>query len=146
MLRIRALPWALALAGVVTLGACDDEATGPDLEVVAGTYTATTFNVTEDGSATQDILDLGGMITMTLNANGTTTGALFVPGGLEGGGDFLADLEGTWDMDDDGRVTFDHEADTFLRDVAFDFDEDDGTLVTTDFAGDAEFDVVLTRE
>lgn len=146
MLRIRVLPWTLALAGAVTLGACEDETTGLDLEVVAGTYTATTFTVTEDGSAAEDILALGGTLTMTLNANGTTTGSLFVPGGLAGGGDFLADLEGTWDMDNDGRITFDHEADTFLRDVAFDFDEDDGTLVTTEAAGDAQFDLVLTRQ
>ena len=147
MSRIRVLPWTLALAGIVTLGACEDESTGPDIAVVAGTYTATTFDVTDSGM-TFDILDLGGDLTMTLNANGTMSGNLFAPGMDDGGADLDEDFAGSWDIEEDGRITFELEddADTFLEDVAFDFDEEDGTLATTDFAGGAQFNLVLTRQ
>ena len=142
MFRIRALPCALVLAGAVLLGACEDEdPTGPSADVVAGTYTATRLNVTESG-ATHDILDLGGTLTMTLNANGSTSGTLFVPGGDEDGNDFLADLTGTWVIRND-RIEFDHTADTFLRDVSFQFDN--GRLITTEATSDTQFDVILTR-
>ena len=147
MLRMRALPCTVALAALVTLGACEDESTGPELEVVAGTYTATTFDVTESGM-TFDILDLGGDLTMTLNANGTMSGNLFAPGMDDGGADLDQDFAGSWEVDEDSRVTFElaDDDDTFLEDVALDFDEDDGTLTTTEFAGDARFNLVLTRQ
>lgn len=138
MFRIRALPCALVLAGAMVLGACEDEdPTGPSADVVAGTYTATRLNVTESGD-TQDMLGLGSTLAVTLNANGSTTGTFFVPGGNENGSDFLADLTGTWVIRN-GRIEFDHAADTFLRDVSFEFD--DGRLITTE----SEFDVILTR-
>jgi len=86
---------------------------------VAGSYTATTFTVTESGGSA-DILAAGGSISLTLAAAGTTSGRLFVPGGGEGGGDFDEDLTGTWTLQD-STVTLDHDADTFLRDMTLTF-------------------------
>jgi hypothetical protein len=84
---------------------------------VAGSYSATSFTVTESGGTT-NILAAGGSITLTLTAAGVTSGRLFVPGGAEDGGDFDEALTGTWTLQD-STVTLEHDADTFLRDMTF---------------------------
>ena len=106
------------IAGLVLFAtACDDGPVTP--EDVAGTYVATTLLVTE-GGVTFNALDLGAELEMTLNENGTTVGALFVPGGDEDGTDLVEDLAGTWTLSEDGeRVTFSQTGDTFIRDVEF---------------------------
>lgn len=81
--------------------ACDDPLT---VNEISGSYEASTFTLTQDGS-TDDLLAQGG--TLTLNADGTTSGRLFVPDGNEDGSDFDADLAGTWTLNG-SRVSFDH--------------------------------------
>jgi hypothetical protein len=88
--------------------ACDDP-TGPSVEAVAGTYTATQLTTTESGVTTNQ-LAAGVSITLTLNANGTTSGRFIMPGELD------ADLTGTWTLSGNS-VNLDHSADTFLRDM-----------------------------
>ncbi len=107
----------LATAGLllITLG-CSDS-TEPTMESVAGTYTATTFSIGVGDSST-DLLATGGSITLTLNANGGTTGRIVIPGLGEGGSDFDEALTGTWALVGT-TVTLDHAADTFLRDMSF---------------------------
>jgi hypothetical protein len=90
--------------------ACDDP-TGPSVEAVAGTYTATQLTTTEGGTITNQ-LAAGASITLTLNANGTTSGRFIVPGAPE------EDLTGTWTLRG-SIVNLSHSADTFLRDTAF---------------------------
>jgi hypothetical protein len=107
----------------------------------AGTYTATTFMVQENGGTT-DILADGGLITVILNADGTTAGRIFVPGGGEGGGDFDEDLAGTWTLAGT-MVTLDHTADTFLRDMAFTVSGN--RLLGEDTFGDVTITVVLAK-
>ena len=100
--------------------ACGDS-TAPTVEQIAGSYAATTFNTTEDGVVT-DQLALGASIQVTLGADNTTTGRIFVPDAEEGGGDFDMDLTGTWALDsNDGSVAFEHASDTFLRDMTFSY-------------------------
>lgn len=111
VLRCLALGLALAAAG------CGDDAFDPTNENVAGAYSAETFTVTRAGGV-EDLLALGAEVTIALAADGTTTGRLFVPDGEEEGGDLERDLTGTWTLADD-IVTFDHESDTFIRDVQF---------------------------
>jgi hypothetical protein len=82
---------------------------------VAGDYVATRLVTTTAGVST-DQLAAGAAITLTLRTNGTTSGTIFAPGGGEDGGDFEADLEGTWTLRGD-TVQLAHEADTFLRDM-----------------------------
>ncbi len=105
------------LVGCVFL-ACGDS-TAPTLEQIAGSYAAETFNTT-DGGVVTDQLALGASIQLTLGADNTTTGRLFVPDAEEGGGDLDMDLAGTWTLDqNDGSVAFEHASDTFLRDMTF---------------------------
>src|SRR5688572_27608098 len=84
----------VALCLAVALAACGDDDGGfsPTMEDVAGSYTASTFTL-----SSVDLLALGATVTATLNADGTTTGRLFVPG-LAGNDDIDEDLEGTWSL------------------------------------------------
>ena len=108
-----------ALILALALAACgdDDESLGPTTDDVAGSYTATTFTLTS-GSAEVDLLGLGASVTATLDAGGTTTGRLFVPGVGEGGGDLDEDLAGTWSLNGT-TVTFSQANSTLINDVDF---------------------------
>ena len=88
-------------------------AASPGTSAVAGTYRATLFTMEEAG-VTTDWLALGASVTLVLNADGTTAGRVFVPGGGQAGSDFDVDLTGNWKLDGTTLV-LDHAAETFLR-------------------------------
>jgi hypothetical protein len=84
---------------------------------VAGSYTATTFTLsTVVGEI--DLLAGGATVTLDLDANGTTTGRLLVPGGNTDGSDLEEDLTGTWSLTD-SSVTFDQSEATFIPEIEF---------------------------
>lgn len=120
-LRHRTSVLAAVAALVVAVAACGDDGTGPDgieQNDVVGSYEATTFETTEDGQTTDQLAE-GAALTITLDADGTTTGNLFVPGGAEDGGDLDASLAGTWSYDAaSNSVSFGQDADTFVRDMS----------------------------
>jgi hypothetical protein len=107
----------IGLALAVSAGCGDDDSFSPTVGNVAGSYSAAAFTVTSS-TGTTDFLAAGAAVMVELAPDGTTTGQIFVPDGGEDGGDFDADLTGTWTLSDT-TVTFEHEADTFLRDVEF---------------------------
>src|SRR6266704_1026090 len=122
-------------AAIVLLG-CGDHPFTPSVMDVAGSYTATTFTSTTAGTAT-DQLAQGAPFIVTLAADGSTTGRLFVPGGAEGGGDLDADMAGTWTLT--GRtVRFAQTADTFVHDMPF-------TAEPTRLSGEATFQGTTIR-
>ena len=128
----------------VALGGCGDDEDNnfsPTVETVAGSYSASTFTLTTV-AGTVNLLAQGSQVTLNLAADGTTTGHLFIPGGDEDGGDFDADLTGTWTLSD-STVTFDQGADTFLRDV--DFTAGPGRLTGEGDFGDESIRLVLTK-
>lgn len=136
---IRSLGRILVFGLALTAAACADDPLSPE-ERVAGEYTATTLTVNQ-GGATFDALQTGARLDIILRENGTTTGRLFVPQGDEDGGDFEADLTGTFTVSEDGqRVTFDQAADTFIRDVEFTVQ---GNQLVSNALG---VQVVLTRQ
>jgi hypothetical protein len=106
----------LSVLTVVAVVACSDSFT-PTIDNVAGDYSLERLTVIENSSTT-DWVAAGATLTISLDTNGTTTGHLFVPGGAAGGGDFDADLAGTWTLTD-GIVEFNQTADSFVRDMAF---------------------------
>jgi hypothetical protein len=115
---IRIITLALTLA----LAACGDDNFSPTVENVAGSYAASTFTCeTTDG--TTDLLAAGAVVAIDLADDGTTTGEIFVAAGGEGGGNLDQDLTGTWILAS-RTVTFDQDADTFIRDLEFTADED----------------------
>jgi hypothetical protein len=133
------------LAVLLTVGCNDGTGPGdgdaPTMSDVAGSYQATTLTV-EEGGVTTDFLSVGASLEITLSDNGTTAGRLFVPGGDEGGGDLDVDLAGTWALDGT-TVTFNQDADTFVRDM--DFEYANGQLTGEETFFDATVSVVLAR-
>ena len=129
---------ALALLFAAGLAGCSEDPAGPaiatDVTVaqLAGSYeaTSTTF-VGNDNGTEIDVLALGGYIAIELHQDGTTEGTMFVPEGNEDGSDYTADLMGTWDLSTSGVITFDHDADTFIRDVDW-LAYEDGTVRTAE--------------
>lgn len=112
-LPVRAL--VPALAGLAI--ACGGDIFSPTTANVAGTYAATTFTTTTAGVTTNQ-LAAGASLTITLAVNGTVTGQLFIPGAGEDGGNFIADMAGTWTLSG-STVDFAQTADSFVRDVSF---------------------------
>ena len=107
----------LAIAAVAVALGCGDSFSATT-DNVAGDYHVTSFT-TSDSAATVDWMTVPGTtFTISLAANGTTTGHIFVPGGGTGGADLDADMAGTWVLTRD-IVTFNQSADTFVRNVAF---------------------------
>jgi hypothetical protein len=115
---MRSVMQRIGLLGIA-LGvlACGDDGFTPTEETVAGSYTATTFELS---SVVGNINLLGGGATVTLDlaTDGTTTGRLFVPTGLTGGSALEEDLAGTWSLTD-STVTFEQPQATFLPDIQF---------------------------
>jgi hypothetical protein len=105
----------LALA----LAACGDDDGGfsPTVDDVAGSYTASVFTLTS-GSSEFDLLALGATVTATLDAAGTTSGRLQVPGGVGGAPEVDEDLAGTWTLSGT-TVTFSPSASSLLSEVDF---------------------------
>ena len=110
---MRLVPRLVAVAAVV---ACSD-AFKPTTESVVGDYSLQTLTTT-DTSGTTDWVAAGSTLTLRLESNGTTIGHFFIPGAGEGGGDFNADMAGTWSLTGD-VITFTQTADTFVRDMDF---------------------------
>jgi hypothetical protein len=118
------------LAAAVVAAGCGEDGQGlnAQLALVAGRYSAegafgaVAFTTTrQDGTETVDWLAKGASIRLDLHEDMTTSGRLYVPGADEGGGDMDEDLTGTWTLQGN-RVSLDHEADTFLRDMDLVFD------------------------
>jgi hypothetical protein len=112
--------WGAALGLALALVGCgddDDDGFNPTVDDVAGSYTATTFTATS-GSGEVDLLALGASVTATLEADGTTTGQLLVPGFGENGETLDEDLTGTWTLAGT-TVTFSPSASTLINDVDF---------------------------
>lgn len=61
---------------------------------------------------------MGSTVAITLAADGTTSGQLFIPGGAEDRSDVDVDLVGTWALSG-ATVTLNQTGDTFIRDSEF---------------------------
>lgn len=106
----------LVVAAAILSFACGDDGFDPTVANVTGAYTATTLTST-NGSVVTDQLAAGSSLTITLSADGTTTGRLFFPF-TGSGGSLDVSLAGTWTLNRN-TVEFTHTADSFLRDMTF---------------------------
>lgn len=119
---------AILLFAVITiLLGCADNSTEPvtpklTVDMVKGNYSTIAFNLTENGTST-DILAEGGHININLLIDRTTTGQFFIPKTISGDSlDINLSLEGTFVIVNDS-VAFQHNADTFIRDIKWAFQE-----------------------
>ena len=121
----------LMLVATLITGGCNDVTFGGLSEDdLAGRYEASAILIIEGGTST-NIVEQGATIDILLNANGSTTGTMFIPGGNDDGSNLTASLAGSWDYNG-SMVTFSHSADTFLRDMDF-------TPLSNRLVGDATF-------
>ncbi len=129
-----------AFAGLVLLlTSCKDDILS--LSDIVGTYTATSFTMQSLVNPTPvNILTAGGSIQITLNADHTTTGSIFVPPAIDGG--ISASLAGTFVLQGN-EVTFTQTADTFIRDVTWTVSGH--TLTGSDIFSGVQVSVTLTR-
>lgn len=97
----------ITLVAVAATFACGGEVAAPTTPAVVGTYTATTFTLTRDGT-TLDELAEGVSLTITLAPDGTTSGSLDVPELPP------ISMAGTWSVKGD-TVTFSQPVETFVR-------------------------------
>ena len=109
----------VVLCMALALAACggDDDGFNPTVDDVAGSYSASAFTLTS-GKSDFDLLAIGASVTATLNADGTTTGRLQVPGGIGGAPAIDEDLAGTWSLSGT-TVSFSPSASSLLTDVDF---------------------------
>jgi hypothetical protein len=142
MRTIFRLGTTLGLALALTACGDDDEGLNPTEAEVAGSYTASTFTVDSDAGEI-DLLALGATVTADLDADGTTTGRLFVPGFGEGGGDLDEDLAGTWALSGT-TVTFSQSSSALINDL--DFTVGPSTLTAEGTFQGAALLLVLTKD
>ena len=83
---------------------------------LAGNYTATQWTTTGGGGLTNQITN-GSTLQIALNSNGTTTGHLHLVASSNNPA-LDADMAGTWSQTG-GTVSFNQNADTFVRDMVF---------------------------
>lgn len=105
------------LAACISAAGCSDPA-APTVESVAGSYTAASFQA--EGT---DVLAAGGSLTLVLTPTGQLTGQFLLPASV--GGPLDADMAGTYELDGN-RILIEQEADTFVRDAEWRWD--DGVL------------------
>ena len=141
---------SVLLVSVMLIGACGDPGGVAETAavLVSGEYRAEgtlgafrLMTVGPDGEET-DWLARGASVELRLTADGGTRGRLYVPGADEDGGNLDSDLAGTFSVRD-GVVTFDHEADTFIRDMPFAWT--DGRLRGDEVFGETRVVLELVR-
>jgi len=115
------------------------------MEEILGKYSTTTFLFTLENDAPLDILSVGGYINIELNEDKSTDGLFYLPDtlGLTEGGEARIELVGLFDMVDN-IVTFDQDADTFIRNVEWVYSDSkiSGKYSKTDVV----IEVVLSKE
>ena len=135
--------YTLLVVCIALAAACGDS-TSPDPtnpDSIAGTYVATTFTLSGDMSA--DVLDEGGSLTITLNADSTTSGNLFVPASVADGEELNESMVGTYSVVAD-TLTFNQVADTFVRDCSW-IIEGSHLSASEEFSG-VTITIVLARQ
>lgn len=109
---------SLLLLGVVALMSCRvGDPFAPTVANMAGAYTAHALVIADTAGAI-DWIDAGGSLTLTLSANGSLSGRLFLPGGAAGGGDLDEDMAGNWSLIGH-TISFGQAAQTFVREMDF---------------------------
>ena len=140
--RSRARFLAPVLALVAIIGCGGDGPTSPGN--LAGSYAATTLQVTPDGQAPINVLSNGGSLTLTLNNDNSVTGTLNLPASVTGQQALTASMSGTVVVGNN-TVAFQQTADTFVRDLTWSVGTN-ALSVTNQRAGAAVFTITLTRQ
>ncbi|PSQ76927.1 MAG: hypothetical protein BRD37_06095 [Bacteroidetes bacterium QH_8_67_23] len=152
---MKRLPSFLALLATgllaLTIAGCDSNGDDGDApSTLDGTFEATTFTITREPFGEVDVIeDLDGSLTMNFDGDGTVVADVEATAPLPGQDDIDERAEGTYELAEDGRLTFDFgEEGEALRQALReqlgeepDFTYDDGEIRTS---GDG-YEIVLER-
>ncbi|MEO8452023.1 MAG: hypothetical protein ABI647_19690 [Gemmatimonadota bacterium] len=118
--------WGAQLLLLGAVVGCSDSPLEP--ADVVGTYNASEFTVTLNG-VPRDVLALGGLVTIVLNSDGTTTGRFTTPA-VAGLSTVPVDesMEGTYTLQSSDRVRFVQAASTLITDLFFVYHRGPATL------------------
>lgn len=108
--------WSIPFALVIPVALACDGPVEPGADLIAGSYSATTFIAIVEGE-TLDLLPEGASFTIDLNRDGIFSGTLVIPEGLGAVGAVDTQLTGTWRFTD-YALFLDGAPDTFIDDVA----------------------------
>ena len=123
-MKIRRIAPLLSILTVLLAG-CGDDVAAPTVDEVVGSYVLTELTTTQ-GTTTRDLIAEGVTANITLLADSTTTGSLFIPASVNiDGEDIETDLAGSWELDGD-KIDFVHPQETFIGDVEWTYS--DGTI------------------
>src|SRR5688572_17491355 len=113
-------------------------------DVLAGSYAATSFLVTQSGQPTVDVIAKGGSLLITIAADSTTTGLLSLPAGVLSPQGGTASMAGRVHQRADGTFRFDQTGEeTFIE--ALIWQQFTGALVSTTFLSNTQFQITLRK-
>lgn len=114
-----------------------------DPDVLAGSYVATSFLVTQTGQPSVDVLAKGGSLRINIAADSSVTGALVLPDGIPGAQAGTADMTGKIIRRSDGSYQFNQISETFVKALVWLQFTD--ALVTTSLLVNTQFQITLRK-
>ncbi|HKP15564.1 MAG TPA: hypothetical protein VJT85_05850 [Gemmatimonadaceae bacterium] len=133
----------LALIPLLSLASACENSVSITGDVLAGSYTATSFVVTQTGQPPVDVLSKGGSLTINIAADSTTTGTLVLPAGAIPGQAGTADMKGKMIRRPDGTYQIDLTESAFIESLVWQQFTD--ALVSTSFLVNTQFQVTIRK-
>lgn len=132
-----------ALLPALALAISCENSVSIDPDVLAGSYVATSFLVTQTGQPTVDVLAKGGSLTINIAADSSVTGVLVLPTGIPGAQSGTADMTGKVTRRSDGSYQFNQLSETFIKSLVWMQFTD--ALVTTSLLVTTQFQITLRK-
>ena len=129
------------LVATLVVAACSNP---EDPDPLVGTYYATTFTVSAPGQGTVNVLAVGGSLGLNVATNYVVTGTLIVPAVLNGGTTLTQSMGGVLDTAG-AHVRFVQPADSFVRELSFDF-VDDRLEAVNQVVDGKTYELILTKQ
>jgi hypothetical protein len=133
----------LALLPALALASACENSVSIEPDVLAGSYAATSFIVTQTGQPPVDVLARGGSLLINIAANDSISGLLVLPTGVPGGQAGTANMKGMIVRRPDGTFLFDQEENTFVEALVWQQFTD--ALVSTSFLVNTQFQITLRK-
>ena len=133
----------LALLPALALAAACENSVSIEPDVIPGSYTATSFVVTQTGQPPVDVLARGGSLLINIAANDSISGLLVLPAGVPGSQAGTADMKGMLIRRTDGTFQFDQAENTFVEALVWQQFTD--AFVSTSFLVNTQFQITLRK-
>jgi hypothetical protein len=131
------------LAPALLLASACENSLSIEPDVLAGSYTATSFVVTQTGQPAVDVLAKGGSLRIDIAVDSTTTGLLSLPAGVLSPTGGTADMTGRITRLSDGTFKFNQSANSFINQLIWQQFTD--ALVSTTFLSNTQFQITLRK-